>query len=79
MTMRPESDTVTPIPVKQQAREIVDHLPDNVTWDEVMYELELRASIERGIADADAGKLTPVSKVVKFTHYLRNVTCAHNL
>jgi len=63
--MRPEPETVASIPVKQQAREIVDHLPDNVTWEEVMYELELRASIERGITDADSGKLTPVHDVMR--------------
>jgi hypothetical protein len=61
--MKPESETGTSIPVKQQAREIADHLPDNVTWAEVMYELELRASIDRGVADA--GKLTPVSDVMR--------------
>jgi predicted transcriptional regulator len=43
---------------KQQAHELLKQMPDNVTWDEVVYELAVRRSIERGLADADAGRLS---------------------
>ncbi|MCK7494446.1 MAG: hypothetical protein MZW92_27140 [Comamonadaceae bacterium] len=33
---------------KQQARELIDQLPDNATWDEIAYRVEVHASIERG-------------------------------
>jgi hypothetical protein len=33
---------------KQQAHELLKQMPDNVTWDEVVYELAVRRSIERG-------------------------------
>ncbi len=48
---------------KQQAHELLKQLPDNVTWDEVVYELAVRRSIERGLADADAGRLTDVTDI----------------
>jgi predicted transcriptional regulator len=50
---------------KQAARQLIDKLPENVTWDELAYEIEVRASIERGIADADAGRLITQEDVEK--------------
>jgi len=46
--------------LKQQAHELIDHLPDTATWDDVVYEMAVRRSIERGLADADAGRLIEV-------------------
>jgi predicted transcriptional regulator len=51
--------------VKQQLHEIVDQLPDNVTWDEAAYRVEVRASIERGLADAEAGRTFTTEEVRK--------------
>ncbi|MDP1696181.1 MAG: hypothetical protein Q8L45_00070 [Xanthomonadaceae bacterium] len=49
--------------LKQQAHALIDHLPDTATWDDVVYEMAVRRSIERGLADADAGHLTDVKAV----------------
>ena len=43
--------------VKQQARKLLDELPDDVTWDDIVYELAVRRSIELGRADVDAGRV----------------------
>ncbi len=43
-----------PSPLKQQAHALIDNLPETATWDDVAYETELRASIEHGLADAEA-------------------------
>lgn len=43
--------------VKQKLHEIVDTLPDNATYDDMMRELYEHQAIERGIADADAGRV----------------------
>ena len=51
--------------IKQQIHELVDKLPDDVTWDEAAYRVEVRASIERGLADSDAGRVTPQEEVEK--------------
>ncbi|MEX2497763.1 MAG: hypothetical protein WD397_02665 [Wenzhouxiangellaceae bacterium] len=40
--------------VKARARELIDQLPENATWDDVAYEVAVRRSIERGLADLDA-------------------------
>ena len=42
---------------KQQAHELIDQLPDNATWDEIAHRMEVRASIERGLADNEAGRV----------------------
>ena len=42
-------------PLKQQAHALVENLPDTATWDDLAYEAELRASIERGLADSESG------------------------
>jgi hypothetical protein len=53
---------VTPS-IKQQARKLLDDLPDDVTWDQIVYELAVRGSIELGLADAEAGQITEVDEV----------------
>ena len=42
--------------VKQAAQAVLDHLPDNATWDELMYELYVKQKIEAGLADVEAGR-----------------------
>ena len=42
--------------VKTEAHRLVDALPDDATWDDVMYRLYVRQSIERGLDDSDAGR-----------------------
>jgi predicted transcriptional regulator len=46
--------------VREQARKIVEALPDDATWDDLMYEIYVRQSVEEGLADADAGRVTSV-------------------
>ena len=41
---------------KEQARALLDKLPDDVTWDDIVYELAARRSIELGLADAEQGR-----------------------
>lgn len=50
---------------KQQAHALIDTLPECATWDDVAYEAELRASIEHGLADAQAGRVVPVEDLMK--------------
>jgi len=48
---------------KQAAREIIDRLSDQATWDEIMYELYVKEKIEEGLADIDAGRTIPHERV----------------
>jgi predicted transcriptional regulator len=43
--------------VKQAAHELLDSFPESVTWDEVACRMEVRASIERGFRDVEAGRV----------------------
>lgn len=50
------ASTAMPTTVKDEARRLVEALPDDATWDDVMYRLHVRQSIERGLADSNAGR-----------------------
>ncbi len=45
--------------LKEQVHELVNRLPDNATIEDLMHELYELRSIERGLADIAAGRLTP--------------------
>jgi predicted transcriptional regulator len=49
--------------LKEQARKIVEGLPDDATWEDLIYRLYVREAIEAGIRDADAGRVVDVSEV----------------
>ncbi|MCB1738759.1 MAG: hypothetical protein KDK91_00190 [Gammaproteobacteria bacterium] len=42
--------------VKDAARAIVERLPEQATWDDLMYELYVKQKIEQGLADIEAGR-----------------------
>ncbi len=41
--------------IKAIAHQLIDQLPETTSWDELIYQLELRASIEQGIRESDQG------------------------
>ena len=45
--------------VKTQVKELANDLPDNVTWDEVHYQLYVREKIAAGQQAAAEGRVTP--------------------
>ena len=49
--------------IKEEAKRLLERLPDNVTWDELMHEIYVRQTIEAGIADSRAGKVVDVETV----------------
>ena len=51
--------------LKQAAHQLIDKLPEDATWDDVVYEMVARREIELGIADSDANRTTPVEDVAK--------------
>ena len=34
---------------KQAAKQIIDHVPDQASWDDIMYELYVKQKIEKGL------------------------------
>ena len=44
---------------KDAARQIIEHLPDQATWDDIMYELYVKQKIEAGLQAADEDRTVP--------------------
>ena len=59
MSTTPESD------IKSRVRETIESLPDDATWDDVMYRLYVRQKIEAGLKDVESQNTLPVSEVRK--------------
>jgi predicted transcriptional regulator len=49
--------------IKEEARRLVDRLPENSTWEDLMHEIYVRQAIETGLADSNAGRTTDVEQV----------------
>lgn len=52
-------------PLKKQAHALIDNLPDTATWDDLAYEADLRASVERGVSDSASGRVVAVEDLMK--------------
>jgi len=48
---------------KQQAAELIRNLPDQATWDDIMYGLYVRQKIEQGLRDGGEGRLVSQGEV----------------
>ena len=46
--------------VKEQAQRLVQDLPEDATWDDLMQRIYVRQAIEAGLADSDAGRTVDV-------------------
>ncbi|MBF8305953.1 MAG: uncharacterized protein HW398_1141 [Acidobacteria bacterium] len=51
--------------VKETVRSLLDRLPDSCTLDDVLYHVYVLQSIERGRADADAGRTVSHEEVAQ--------------
>ena len=49
--------------IKAAARRLVEQLPDDATWDDLMREIYVRQVIEAGLADSEAGRTLEVKEV----------------
>ena len=49
--------------IKEEARRLIEKMPDDSTWDDLMREIYVRQAIESGLADSQAGRTTGVETV----------------
>ncbi len=49
--------------IKEKAHTLIDQLPENATWDDLMYEIYVSESIEKGLEDSQAGRTKDVREV----------------
>ena len=52
--------------VKDQLATIISSLPEKATWDDVLYEIYVRQSVEQGLADVAAGRTIPAQEVKNY-------------
>jgi predicted transcriptional regulator len=50
---------------KDQVREILESLPEDASYEDIQYHIYVRQQVERGVADAEAGRLVPHEEVMK--------------
>jgi hypothetical protein len=43
---------------KEEARKLIDKMPDDSIWDDLMHKIYVRQAIESGLADSQAGPPT---------------------
>ena len=43
--------------VKDEAKKLIEKLPDTATWDDIMYELYVKKKIAVGLKAADEGRV----------------------
>ena len=48
---------------KEEAHKLIDQMPSNATWDDLMHQIYVRTAIERGMADSTAGRTRDVQEV----------------
>lgn len=48
---------------KDEAHKMIDRLPPNATWDDLMREIYVREAIQRGLADSEEGRTEDVKEV----------------
>ena len=48
---------------KEEAINLINRLPDEASWDDIMYEMYVKKKIELGINAADEGRVLPHEEV----------------
>ena len=48
--------------IKDEAKRLLERLPDDLTRDDLMHEIYVRQSIEAGLADSEAGNVVEVAE-----------------
>jgi predicted transcriptional regulator len=49
--------------VKSAAHRLIDTLPADATWDDIMYRVYVRQCVDASLKDADAGRVVDVAEV----------------
>lgn len=50
------------IKIKDEARRLVERLPEDATWEDIQYEIYVRQAIEAGLKDSREGKTLPLAE-----------------
>lgn len=48
--------------VKEEARRLVERLPEDATWEDLQYQIYFRQAVEAGLEDSRAGRVVPLAE-----------------
>ena len=48
---------------KDEAHKLVDQLPADATWEDLMHEIYVREAIEKGLGDSNSGRTKDVAEI----------------
>ena len=48
---------------KEEAHKLIEQMPQNATWEDLMHRIYVRETIERGLTDSRAVRTTDVKEV----------------
>ena len=51
--------------IKETAHQLIDQLPDDASWEKVLYILQVRRDVEAGLADVEAGRVVKTEQLRK--------------
>lgn len=51
--------------VKEEAIKLIKNLPDEITWDDLIYEFYVKEKIERGLKDIEEGRTVSHEEIKK--------------
>ena len=49
--------------IKEEVQSLLEDLPEDATWDDLMYKIYVRQTIEAGLEDSKAGRTKDVKEV----------------
>ncbi len=47
---------MTPASVKDEARQLIERLPEDATWEDLQYQIYFRQAVEAGLKDSREGR-----------------------
>ena len=50
---------------KEEARRLLDEIPENASWDDIMYQFYVRKKIEVALREAEDGDVVPHEEMKK--------------
>ncbi len=50
---------------KEEARELLERIPDHATWEDIMYQFYVEKKVEAGLRGIEAGDVAPHESVRK--------------
>jgi hypothetical protein len=51
--------------VKEEAMRLIDGLPEEISWDDIIYQIYVKKKIERGIKAAEEGRMVAHDEIKK--------------